>query len=126
MKSKKSEQGAAAVEFALVVPMLMAIVFAIIVFGQVFTMQIALTQAGRAAARSMAISAETNAATAHSAAENLANANTMGGSTFHYSYSPQLCAPKSAVTVTVTTTVTGLGLLPPFNLTGVGSMQCGG
>ncbi|ALV44531.1 hypothetical protein MB46_02350 [Arthrobacter alpinus] len=126
MKFSKSERGAAAVEFALVVPMLMAIVFGIIVCGQAFTMQIAVTQAGRAAVRSMAVSELTDSAAAKSAAIALANSNKVGGATFSYSFSQDLCQPKTAMTVTVTTTVNGIGLLPDFNLSGIGSMQCGG
>lgn len=126
MKTKNTEHGAAAVEFALVVPMLMVIVFAIIVFGQVFTMQIALTQAARTAARSMAVSDSATESNPQTTAINMANANTMGGATFSYAFSQPACVPDSAITVTVDTSVTGLGLLPPFNLSGVGSMQCGG
>jgi Flp pilus assembly protein TadG len=45
------EAGAAAVEFALVMPVLLAIVFGIIVYGLYFTVQIAVTEAAAVGAR---------------------------------------------------------------------------
>lgn len=126
MKFKNSERGAAAVEFALVVPMLMAIVFGIIIFGQVFTVQIAVTQAARTAVRSMVVSDPKVDATPKATAIGLANANTMGAAAFAYNFSKDSCAPNTAMTVTVAATVTGIAGLPDFHLNGVGSMQCGG
>jgi Flp pilus assembly protein TadG len=51
----RSERGAAAVEFALVVPILLALVLGIVEFGRAYNIQISLTHAAREAARSMAI-----------------------------------------------------------------------
>jgi len=47
----RSDDGAAAVEFALVVPILLALVFGIIVFGIIFASQISLNTTARDAAR---------------------------------------------------------------------------
>lgn len=50
-----SERGAAAVEFALIVPVLLLLLFGIIEFGRVYNTQIELTGAAREGARTMAI-----------------------------------------------------------------------
>lgn len=49
------ERGAAAVEFALVAPILLALVGGIIEFSYTYNLQISVTQAAREAARTMAI-----------------------------------------------------------------------
>ena len=62
------EAGAAAVEFALLVPLLLAIVFGIIVYSLYFTVQIAVTEAAsvgaRAAVAGLSCTERTNLATA--------------------------------------------------------------
>lgn len=59
----KRERGAAAVEFALVLPILLAVVFGIVEFSWTFNQQISLSNAARESARYMAIHyAETGAA----------------------------------------------------------------
>ncbi|MFS0717432.1 TadE/TadG family type IV pilus assembly protein [Arthrobacter sp. 1P04PC] len=49
------ERGAAAVEFALVAPILLALVGGIVEFSYTYNLQISVTQAAREAARTMAI-----------------------------------------------------------------------
>ena len=56
----KFESGAAAVEFALIVPLLMAIVFGIISFGTAYNTKISLTSGVREGARLLALG-DTNA-----------------------------------------------------------------
>ena len=51
----RSERGAAAVEFALVVPILLVLLLGIIEFGRAYNVQISLTHAARETARTMAI-----------------------------------------------------------------------
>lgn len=53
--SKNNERGAAAVEFAIILPLLMTLLLGIIEFGYLFNQQISLTQAAREGAREYAI-----------------------------------------------------------------------
>ncbi len=52
---RSSENGAAAIEFALVLPLLLTVVFGIVEFGWAFGQQVSLGNAAREAARTMAI-----------------------------------------------------------------------
>jgi Flp pilus assembly pilin Flp len=54
----KKEKGAAAVEFALILPILIMIVFGIVYFGPVYNNWIAITHAARDGARLLAIKAK--------------------------------------------------------------------
>jgi len=56
---RRDESGAAAVEFALVVPFLLLIVFGIIVYGMVFAQSLSLSNSARQAARSGVIEGTT-------------------------------------------------------------------
>jgi len=122
MKFKTSEKGAAAVEFALVVPLLFLILFGIVEFGRAYNIQISLTQAARAAVRSMVVS---NNPTTASAAANL---NLSGITLPPIVYSPASCATgyTGPMTVTITYSMSAVGNLMPLILTGKASMQCGG
>lgn len=51
MRRQAGEDGAVAVEFALLLPLLLALIFGIIEFGFIFNTQIALTQAAREGVR---------------------------------------------------------------------------
>ena len=51
----KNERGAAAVEFALVFPLLILVLFGIIEFGAMFNAQLLVTSAARESARVMAV-----------------------------------------------------------------------
>ncbi|MRX43315.1 pilus assembly protein [Agromyces sp. Q22] len=55
MVSLRKERGAAAVEFALVLPILLLLILGIFEFGRLFNIQIQLSNAAREAARVMAI-----------------------------------------------------------------------
>jgi Flp pilus assembly protein TadG len=58
-RQRDDEGGASAVEFALVVPFLLLIVFGIIVYGMVFAQSLSLSNSARQAARSGVISGTT-------------------------------------------------------------------
>ena len=55
MRRPNLERGAVAVEFALLLPLLLLILFAIIELGHAYNVQISVTHASREAARTMAI-----------------------------------------------------------------------
>ena len=121
-RQERYERGAVAVEFALVLPLLLTLVFGIIEFGRIYNAQIVFSNAAREAARTMAITEDAGQAT--SAAQNVAAGYTIA-------VSPGSCPTPQAQ---VTSTVTGqLNLLTgnwfgwgPVDLTGVGAMRCGG
>jgi Flp pilus assembly protein TadG len=54
-RTARSDRGAAAVEFALVLPVLLLVIFGIIDFGRMLYTKITLTQAAQAAARATAV-----------------------------------------------------------------------
>ncbi|GAB4099291.1 TadE/TadG family type IV pilus assembly protein [Sinomonas halotolerans] len=118
---RRRERGAVAVEFALVLPLLLTLLFGIIEFGRIYNAQIVFSNAAREAARTMAIKDDPGQAS--SAAQAVAAGYTIAVATGS-------CAPEAQVTSTVTGQ---LDLLTgswfgwgPVNLTGVGAMRCGG
>ncbi|WP_415854596.1 TadE/TadG family type IV pilus assembly protein [Sinomonas sp. G460-2] len=123
MTAQHRERGAAAVEFALVLPVLLVLVLGIIDFGRVFSAQQTLTYAARAGARVMVLQNSQSAAV--SAAQNAA-APLGQLATSAFSVSPSQCSPGTQVTFTVSFTVTGTGFFGNFPLTGTGVMLCGG
>ncbi|WP_309050771.1 TadE/TadG family type IV pilus assembly protein [Streptomyces sp.] len=119
----RSERGAAAVEFALVLPLLLLIVLGTIEFGRAYNAQISLTHAARESARTMAITSNWVEAvsTGRSAAPSL-NSTAMT-----FTPSSTTCTANSTVNVTVTyplQTVTGIA--DNMTLTGKAAMRCGG
>lgn len=119
-----SQKGAATVEFALVVPILLAIILGIIQFGYVFFMQISMTQAARAAVRSMVVEND------QSKANSIALANVVGLTSSNIQYSGSCpnpaTVPATAIIVTISYTVNALGNLLPIDLVRKAEMQCGG
>ncbi len=122
------ERGAAAVEFALVAPVLLLLLFGIIEFSKAFHNQANLSAAAREGARSMALG--------HTPAEGRAAVRAAaGGLTLpdaRITMTPTSCAgaPRNTtVTVTVRyhqTAVGGLLGTAGFDLTGKAAMRCGG
>lgn len=120
----RRERGAAAVEFALVAPLLLALVGGIIEFAHAYNLQISITQAAREAARTMAI--ENDQGLAQAAALN--GAPGLDPAAFTFTFSPAACAEDLTANVTITyteNTVTGL-IGNSITMTGVGAMRCGG
>ncbi|WP_136612339.1 TadE/TadG family type IV pilus assembly protein [Sinomonas albida] len=123
MTAQHRERGAAAVEFALVLPVLVVLVMGIIDFGRVFNAQQTLTFAARAGARVMVLQNSQSAAV--TAAQNAsATLGSLPSSAF--SVSPTTCTAGTQVTFTVNYTMKGTGFFGNFPLTGTGVMLCGG
>ena len=128
MRRDRSDRGAAAVEFALVVPILLLLVFGIIDFGRILNAEIQLSQAAREGVRLQALHLPGYEARAKAAAPMLKNDMTVtsGGSA---------CSPTSGPTdvTTVTTTWTAQGLIITGFIPGIpdtysqtAEMRCGG
>lgn len=120
-----SERGAVAVEFAIVLPVLLALVLGIMEFGRAYNTQISLTNAAREGVRVMAIS--NDPAAAKTAAKNAAVSLSPALADSNISFSHASCSPTQQVTVTISyalSTITGFA--GPFALTGKGVMLCGG
>lgn len=123
---RNGDRGAAAVEFALVLPVLVLLVLGLIEFSRVFNVQISITNAAREGARTMAI--ENDPAVARSAAIGAAPSVTPAISSGDIAISPADCAAGSTVHVTITYTVELLSgyFGAQLPLTGTGVMRCGG
>ncbi|BDZ54376.1 TadE/TadG family type IV pilus assembly protein [Agromyces marinus] len=126
MRRRSRERGAAAVEFALIIPVLLLLVLGVMEFSRLYNQQISLSNAARSAARVMAISNDqgeaVNAAIAAAPALNpLLSAGNVA-------FSSGACTAGAIMSVTVTyesTLLTG-AFGPAFNLTGEAATPCGG
>lgn len=124
-KSTESRsRGAVAVEFALVAPLLLALVTGIVEFAYAYNAQISVTQAAREASRTMAV--KNSQSDAKAAA--VAGAPGLNGGSFVYTFNPTACAPDANVQVSISyTSATLTGLFGrSVTLKGVGAMRCGG
>ena len=131
LRSTRGERGAAAVEFALILPVLLALVLGLIEFSLVFNSQISMTNAAREGARHMAI--HNNQAEAKLKAVDAAESSTVDPAldTSEVVISPSVCAKGETVTVTIEhdqDLITGFFpfLGDSITLTGQGVMLCGG
>lgn len=121
--ARTADRGAAAVEFGLIVPIMMLIVFATIDFGRLLNDRIALTQAAREGARTAAVGGSQSDVDDR---VKLA-AGSLGGLTITWD-GP--CPDGAPATATVTVTVEyrfSYVVLPGMSdttLTGKGVMQC--
>lgn len=124
MGNLRSERGAIAVEFALVLPLLLMIIFAIIELGHAYNVQISVTHASREAARTMAV--EQVWADAVTAAR--LSSPTLDPASLSLTPSAVTCSPGATVEVTARYPLPGLtGLMPAgITVTGKAAMQCGG
>lgn len=126
MNQLRSERGSVAVEFALILPILVAVLLGIVEFGRAYNAQITVTAAAREGARVMSIeksvSATQAAIKAASPSLNPQLTNTQ------IEVSPATCNPGTNATVTITYRLdflTGL-FVDHVDLTGKGVMRCGG
>lgn len=116
------QRGAAAVEFAMILPLLLTLVLGIVEFSHLYNAQIVMSNAAREAARTMAVT--NSSATATSAAQTVASGYTIN-------VSVGACTSGAEVIAEVTSGVgllTGswLGLPATFTISGQGAMRCGG
>lgn len=119
-----SERGAAAVEFALVLPILVLILFGVIEFGGVYNAQLMVTGAAREGAREMAVGGDP----ADAEATVVAAVVVAGADALDVTVSPAMCAAGSDVTVTVVYDrpfLTGL-FGATLELTGLATRRCQG
>ncbi|MDQ0075008.1 TadE/TadG family type IV pilus assembly protein [Arthrobacter oryzae] len=122
---EQPERGAVAVEFAILLPLLLLLVLGTIEFGRAYTTQISLTNAAREGVRVMAIS--NDAPGAVTAAKHAAVTIRPGISDSNITLSTPACAVGAQVTLTIEyelSTITGVA--GPFPMTGKGVMLCGG
>ncbi|MGF9650250.1 TadE/TadG family type IV pilus assembly protein [Pseudarthrobacter oxydans] len=124
---KRDERGAVAVEFALVAPILVAIIIAIVEFSNAYNIQVSVTQASREAARTMAITKDATKATA----AGKAGAPSINSSLLTFDYSAATCPAATPTAIAlVTVQYSGSSLTGFFGsavtITGKGAMQCGG
>lgn len=130
----RRERGAIAVEFALLLPILLLLLMGIVEFGRGYNTQITLTQAAREGVRVMAI--EYDAALARSSTIQAAPSLDPAQMTIDIeSRDPSTggpveddeCNSGHQVTVRITYSLEMLsGFFAPINLMGQGVMRCGG
>ena len=119
------ERGAVAVEFALVFPLLILVLFGVIEYGAVYNAQLVVTAAAREAAREIAVTGD--AGDARTAAVNAAPGllPALSGNNVVFSGA---CSPGRDVSVTITYRkpfLTGL-FGARVDLTGQATRRCGG
>src|SRR4051812_40525194 len=124
LRRLKSDRGAAAVEFGLILVALVPLVLGMLEGGRALSTYITLTSAAREAARQMTISGNTtnasNAGISAAAGLTLTSGN--------FSYSAASCVPTTEITVTVSysapTLTNFFGTTFPMKVTG--AMRCAG
>ena len=126
MRNFRSDSGAVAVEFAIVLIPLLLILMGIFDFGRVYTQQLSLTAAAREGVRVMAV--QNIQANARNAVIAALSPSVAGAAII---ISPPSCTPGATATVTVTypaESMTGMfdSALSGWDLTGKGVRKCGG
>lgn len=130
MARTRSEDGAAAVEFALVLPVLIMLILGILEFGLAYNAQITVTNAAREGARTMVI--QNSPSAAKTAVETVSSALnpaiTDSEITITVSNGTTTCTSGSTATVAIQypfkflTGFFGTG----YTMTGKAAMRCGG
>jgi Flp pilus assembly protein TadG len=122
---ERRENGAVAVEFALLAPVLILLLLGIMEFGRAYNAQITLSSAAREGVRVMAIN--NNPAAARTAAKNAAGGLQPALTDANITVSPSPCTSGAQVTVTISYTLSTMtGIAGPFPMAGKGVMLCGG
>lgn len=125
---RSSDRGAAAVEFALVVPLLMLIVVGIIQFGRIYSLQIQLSGAANAGARYLSVN-PTDEAVTRDRTRDAGPRNPLLADGEITVTTPSPCSVSSQVSVVaIRTFVFDIPLLPNPNvdIEGRGVMPCSG
>lgn len=130
---KSAELGAAAVEFALILPIFLALVLGIVEFGRAFSIQVSMAEGAREAARYSAIHYADAGYTNVVAQQKAIDAAPIASLKLT-DVTISSCAPGTDSIVTIsakTKYLTGLPTLVPFlpdimSISAKGVMQCGG
>lgn len=134
----RRERGAAAVEFAIVLPVLFLVIAGIVDFGRAFFTQIQLANAAREGARAAVVLplGSTPAPTTEVAARVSAALPGVSDAAVTPSYCPSLANPTAKATVVVSRPFSWIVLRPAMqiiggnladpNMSATGVMQCGG
>ena len=126
------EQGASAVEFALVLPILLVLVFGIIAFGFGFARWVALTNGAREGARYMAVNSEGDPLAGQEAVSRAGQWAGLPCADGGCTYASTSCGPgveNATFSITMTEfSPFDIPFIPPlgFPLTSTAVMQCGG
>ncbi len=128
-KQLRGERGSNAVEFGLVVPILLILVLGIVEFGHAFQVQGTLSAAAREGARAMAL--RNDPAQARDAVQEAASVLTPGITDAQISISPSSCPAGTTATNVRLTIDYPMPFLTDFfgasvDLTGTGVMRCQG
>jgi Flp pilus assembly protein TadG len=81
MRWRRAERGASAVEFALVMPFLLLLLFAVIIYGMVFAQDLSLSNSARQAARSGVVAGATCSGVKQTAQDNASTIGMSGADT---------------------------------------------
>lgn len=128
MTTQHRERGAAAVEFAIIMPVLLVLVLGIAEFGRAYNIQTTISEAAREGVRIMALQNDPSAARSTTKEA----ASTLGLTDSQITISPSTCvssATSAAVaTVKVTYPITFITNFfgPSVTVTGKGVMRCNG
>lgn len=125
MASSRSDRGAVAVEFALVIPPFLMLLLGICEFGYAFFLQGSAAGAAREGARALALESDTSAGRTAAIASFRSTTDRTPSSVTATGCCP--CSNSKSALVTVTYRYSGLtGFFGNQSVTGKGEMRCGG